>query len=178
MRTAAFVEPGSVIGSRGLRNKRVIIHPFAHRVTVPPRFRIFGEFSPIGPDDPPYLRIFVQDHHLYRGLEDLSGSELVEILARHSLGIAVDDRRVINHTRNILSGSISRPIVFHLFERQRRVRQLMFGLAVFRHIPRTLSLDSVALASGWGPCSGYVAARSRSCPAGYRSLSGLSAGKR
>src|ERR1700686_1306033 len=161
MRTAAFVEPCSFIRAVGLGHKRVIVHPFARRVAEPPRFRrIFGEVSPVRPDAPPYFGKFVQDHHLFGGLQDLSGSEFVEVLTRHSHGVAVDDRRVINLTRNILSGSISGPIVFHLFPRQSGVGQLMFRLAVFGHISRTCSLDSVALAPGWGPSPRDVMARS------------------
>src|SRR5438309_6310969 len=56
-----------------------------------PPGRLFGilrQFSPIGPDDTPFLVEFVQDHHVGRCLDDPAGPEIMQNDARESLRIA------------------------------------------------------------------------------------------
>src|SRR5207244_36561 len=82
--TPRIVEPGSVIKSEGLGDERVVINPFADRVTPPPLFwwgstfgrppwlfGILGQFPPVRPDDAPFLIELIQDHNLVRSLYDL-----------------------------------------------------------------------------------------------------------
>src|SRR6266705_4567690 len=83
MRTASSVDPCSFIDPRCLHDKRVIILPLTHRVAVPPWFWIFGEFSPVRPNDAPNFAELVQEEHALGCLKDLSRSEFVEIFARH-----------------------------------------------------------------------------------------------
>jgi hypothetical protein len=74
MRAAGSIEPGSLVGSDGRDNERVIIRPLAHRISEPPRFGILGEFPAVGPDDAPDFVVLIQDSYLLWRLKDLSGS--------------------------------------------------------------------------------------------------------
>ena len=60
MRTANMIDPGSFIRPCGLDHKGVIIHPLAHRISVPTRFRVFWSFPSVGPDYPPYFAELVE----------------------------------------------------------------------------------------------------------------------
>src|ERR1700674_4620939 len=90
MRPACSIDPCSLIDPRGLHDERVIVLPLPHRVAEPPGLGIFGEYSPVRPNDAPDLAELVQEDHALGRLKDLSGSEFVEVFARHPLGIAVD----------------------------------------------------------------------------------------
>ena len=63
MRTAHVIEPSSVIRPSGLDHQGVVVHPLAYRIPEPTRFRVFGGFSSVGPDDPPYLVELVEKDH-------------------------------------------------------------------------------------------------------------------
>src|SRR6266581_9267435 len=120
MRTTGSIDPCSFIDPRGLHDERVIILPFAYGIAVPPWFRIFGEFAPGRPDHAPYLAKLVQDHHPERRRKDLNRSELVEVLARHPLGVAVENW-IICVRRENASGSASRLRAVQRFPPQRSV---------------------------------------------------------
>src|ERR1700684_730062 len=88
MWTAGAIDPGPVIQARGLHDERVIIHPFAHRIAVPPRFGFLGKLAPVGPDDPPDFAERIEDENLLGSLKDLGGPHFIKVFARHSLWIA------------------------------------------------------------------------------------------
>src|SRR5437879_7062900 len=71
MGTTNKIKPGSFIHPQGLDDQRVVIHPFADRISKPPGFWIFGEFSTVGPDDPPYPVKFIQNDHRHGRLKNL-----------------------------------------------------------------------------------------------------------
>jgi len=59
VRAAGMIEPASRIQPDGLDHERVVIHPFADGVAVPPRLRVLGEFSPIRPDDAEVSKVLI-----------------------------------------------------------------------------------------------------------------------
>src|ERR1700682_3817453 len=118
VRAASSIDPCSFVRPRSLHDERVLVLPFPYRVAIPPWLRIFGKFSPVRPDYPPCLAKLVQNYHVERRLKDLSCSELVEVFARHSLGIAVD-YWIICIRRENASSSIARLMGVQRFQPQR-----------------------------------------------------------
>src|SRR5690242_6378792 len=84
--TPRMVQPCSVVRAVGLDNKRVVIHPFANRVAVPARLRIFGMLAHVCPYDAPDAIKLVKNDYGDGRLNDLRRAKLEVILARKSLG--------------------------------------------------------------------------------------------
>jgi hypothetical protein len=147
MRAAGSIEPGPLVGPNGLDDKRVIIHPLAHRISIPSRFGIFGEFPAVGPDDAPDFGELVQDDHVLGPLKDLSRPEFIKVFARKSLGITEGEYGIIVVPGENASGSIAWLGELQHFQPQRSVGRLVFRLAVIRECPRAEWLDSARVPS-------------------------------
>jgi hypothetical protein len=159
MRAAGSIEPGSLIGSDGRDNERVIVHPFAHRISVPPRFGIFGEFPAVGPDHAPDLGELVQDDYVLGSLKDLSRPEFIKVFARKSLGIAISEYGIVVLPGENASGSVAWLGELQHFQPQRSVGRLVLRLSIIRICPRTEWLDSGGVPRV--PNSGNVVPRGR-----------------
>src|SRR5260370_11267957 len=157
VRTPSPIDPRSVIQPNGLDDKRVIIHPFANRIAVPPGLGIFGKLAAVGPDDPPNLAERVHDQNLQRRLNDLRRPHLVEVLAGHTLGIA-GYHRIVCLGRQNAPDRVARLVLAQGFLPRWSVRQPMLRPAVFRHGLRAELPDS---AVAWVPRSRQVMARCR-----------------
>src|ERR1700722_17821283 len=91
-RTTGTIQPDLVFRhhSDRLDDERAVVHPFADRVAIKARLsnflphehssiHQFRNLSPIRPDPPPALPIFIQDGHFVLVLQDLSLSKIIEI---------------------------------------------------------------------------------------------------
>src|SRR5690348_7211254 len=117
LRQASVIKPRAVVvKSVCLNEEGIVIHPPAYGVSPPARFRrigigavtprgvlwIFRQLASIGPDLPPTMLEFVQDHHVSGGLQNLAGPEIVKINARETAWVTFEDgivgQRVWNHS--------------------------------------------------------------------------------
>src|SRR5579883_807202 len=87
---ARAVNPGLVIDAAGIDDKRVVVFPFAYRVSEPLRRGIFGEVASVSPNDSPDAPVFIKNHNAGGRLQNLCGPQFVEIFPRNSLRIAGD----------------------------------------------------------------------------------------
>src|SRR5260370_16230534 len=67
---AKMIDPGSVVDTDCFHNERASI-PSANRVSVPRRVRILRQWTPVGPDRPPYVSPLPELNHPVRKLDDL-----------------------------------------------------------------------------------------------------------
>src|SRR5437879_13600836 len=107
VRATDIIQPGPFIHAHGVNHKRVIVHPLANRIPVPPRFGIFGKFSPVRPDDAPIVVELIQEKHLVLGLSELDYPEFKKLHARETLWVT-EVHRVIYLPRGDCSDARSR----------------------------------------------------------------------
>ena len=139
VRTPGIIEPGPFVHADRLNHKRVVVHPFAHRISIPSRFGVLGEFSSVGPNRAPGAKHLIQHHDLVRSLGDFDDLELIKLDAREARRVA-DVQRIVTQYGGNRSDAHSRRLMG--FERglaQSRVRQMtrdfaLVGLAARRAI--------------------------------------------
>ena len=145
-----MIEPASWIHPDRLHHERVVVHPFANRVPVPPRVRVFGEFSPIRPDGAPIAVPLIQVNHLVGGLHELDGPQFKKLHAREPHRITLV-QWIIGKRGGDLSYARSRGLIGfecrqpqqackaedaqYLSRRLVLLRRRLLLLALLRHVP-------------------------------------------
>src|SRR5579864_7179314 len=121
MRTASVIQPAFWIQPGRLDYERVVIHPFSDGVAIPPRLRVLGQLSPIGPDDAIIAVKWTQDNHLLGSLNEVDGPEFPKLHVREPERITLVRWIIRKHGRNLPDTRSRWPIGLERFQTQRRV---------------------------------------------------------
>src|ERR1700745_4322970 len=96
------IEPGSLIESGRLDDKRVVILPFTDGITPPAGlFNVLGEIAAVCPDGAPLLIEQVQDHDVFRSLDDPARPEIMKNNAGEALRITTGYRIICQRGGNL-----------------------------------------------------------------------------
>src|SRR5579863_7729575 len=94
VRVAGIIEPGPLVRTDRLDDKREIILPLSYRISVPSRIGILRNLPPVFPYDAPYLLVLIQHEHFAGSLNDLKRPQFKQQIARESSRIATVKRIV------------------------------------------------------------------------------------
>src|ERR1051326_6678152 len=142
VRPARVIEPGSLIKSGPLGDKRVVVLPLTDGITPPARlFNVLREIAAVGPDGAPLLVKQVQDDDVFRSLYDPARPEVMKNDAREALRITTG-YRIICQRGGDLRDAKRRFVGQKRFASRWGERQFMFWLPVRRHLLSAVGVDT------------------------------------